>query len=66
MNDFVLAVDKAEDKIQRYRRRDYRSLCRKCGRWMRNKPTEKTPAKRRSPPHANMCVDCPLPERFDL
>lgn len=41
-----------------YRRRDYRMKCHVCRRWMRDRPTEKTPAKRAPVPWADRCVEC--------
>lgn len=41
-----------------YRLGDYRLKCSGCRRWMRFKPTAKTPAKRRLAPNAGRCVDC--------
>ena len=47
-----------EHRIEEYRRRDYRTRCMKCRRWMRKKPTAKTPTLRQKRPNAEVCVDC--------
>lgn len=47
-------------EIDRYRVKDYRIRCYDCGRWMRWKPTAKTPAKRAPVPRVARCVDCAL------
>lgn len=46
-------------KLDNFRKRDYRTKCWKCQRWMRYSPTEKSPATRRPAPHAGSCTDCP-------
>jgi hypothetical protein len=46
-------------KIERYILGDYRVQCIKCKRWMRRKPTDKTPIQRASPPNADLCVGYP-------
>lgn len=48
------------NKFDEYKRKDFRVKCALCQRWMRYKPTEKTPATRREPPDAGTCTDCPI------
>lgn len=51
-------------KFDEYRAKDHRVKCALCNRFMRYSPTEKTPARRRHPPHAGTCTECPI-IRFD-
>lgn len=60
-----MATPAPKTKLDDYRKRDYRTKCWKCQRWMRYSPTEKTPATRRPPPHASACTDCPRLEVRD-
>jgi len=55
--------DQQQIRLLVYRKKDYRSKCSQCRRWMRFKPTLKTPATRRSAPNAGRCTDCPVKKR---
>jgi hypothetical protein len=44
--------------VDEYNKRDYRTRCRCCGVWMKDRPTEKSPKKRNPAPRACVCVDC--------
>jgi hypothetical protein len=51
---------KKKEDFEAYRKRDSRVKCALCNRFMRYTPTEKTPARRRSPPNAATCTECPI------
>lgn len=51
---------KLTSKLDEYQRKDYRTKCALCQRYMRYNPTPKSPARRRQPPHAGTCTECPI------
>lgn len=51
---------KKPENFDEYIRKDYRVKCAWCKRFMRYNPTEATPARRRPPPNAGTCTECPI------
>jgi len=51
---------KKREDFDAYKRKDCRVKCGWCRRFMRYNPTAKTPARRREPPHAGTCTECPI------
>lgn len=53
-------MKKTPEDFEAYMRKDARVKCALCNRFMRYNPTAKTPARRRPPPHAGTCTECPI------
>lgn len=51
---------KTSENFDNYIRKDARVKCALCRRFMRYNPTAKTPARRRLPPNAGTCTECPI------